>query len=121
MRDHRGLEAWRVSHALAVEVIRLSRTNWRPWASALFNQLQRASLSVPLNIAEGATFGRSPTYARHLGIAYGSAVETDELIGIAHETGLLDPTTSERLSSLAAQSQRLLIGLLRRHRPRTPS
>jgi len=44
-------------------------------ASALFAQLQRASLSVELNIAEGYSFGPSRTYTRHFGVAYGSAVE----------------------------------------------
>ena len=43
-------------------------------------QLQRASLSVQLNIAEGFAYGDSATYTRFLGIAYGSAVEALELL-----------------------------------------
>jgi len=53
----------------------LVKYKWQPWASALFAQLQRASLSVELNIAEGYSFGPSRTYTRHFGVAYGSAVE----------------------------------------------
>jgi four helix bundle protein len=74
--------------------IGLARDTWKPHAAALFSQLQRASLSVQLNIAEGYAFGESPTYTRHLRIAYGSAVETGELLEVA-----LDPVHRSRLSS----------------------
>lgn len=80
MRDHTSLHAWQEAHTTAIGVIRLCRSGWKPYASALFSQLQRASLSVQLNSAEGYTFGESPTFTRHLGIAYGSAVETGELL-----------------------------------------
>ena len=52
MRDHTSLHAWQEAHAASVGGIRLCRSSWKPYASALFNQLQRASLSVHLNIAE---------------------------------------------------------------------
>lgn len=117
MRDHRNLVAWQVSRAVAVGVLGLAKERWRPWASALFNQLQRASLSVQLNIAEGYAFGPSATYRRHLGIAYGSCVETIELIELAAECGLLRPDRDQDLLANARRSQALLVGLLQRHRP----
>jgi hypothetical protein len=57
VRNHTTLRAWQEAHAISVEVIRLSKTSWKPYAAALFSQLQRASLSVQLNLAEGYTFG----------------------------------------------------------------
>ncbi|HZE76512.1 MAG TPA: four helix bundle protein, partial [Gemmatimonadales bacterium] len=90
MRDHRSLKAWQEAHAVALAVIEMARTAWKPCASALFFQLQKASLSVQLNISEGYTFGDSPTFTRHLGIAYGSAVETAELLRLLAEAGILD-------------------------------
>jgi len=83
VRDHTSLRAWQEAHAVTVGVIQLARTAWQPYAGALFSQLQRSSLSVQLNIAEGYTFGNSPTFTRHIGIAYGSAVETAELLRLA--------------------------------------
>jgi len=76
-------------------VIRLSRDFWRPWAAALFAQLQRASLSVQPNIAEGATFGDSPNFTRFLGIAHGSAVEAGDLIELLIESKALPQAESE--------------------------
>jgi four helix bundle protein len=87
MRDHTSLRAWQEAHAVSIGVIRLAKEFWKPYAAGLFTQLQRASLSVQLNVAEGYTFGNSPSFTRHLGIAYGSAVETGELLQLPWRPG----------------------------------
>jgi four helix bundle protein len=70
----------------------------------MFAQLQRASLSVQLNLAEGWTFNRTPTWARHLGIAYGSAVEAATLLTSWSRLGLSLQTMDKlyRLTPLVA-------------------
>jgi four helix bundle protein len=97
-------------------VIRLVRSFWKPYAAALFNQLQRASLSVQLNIAEGYTFGDSPTFTRHLGIAYGSAVETGELLQLALDAEIVDAQTLKGLLTQTRRTERLLLGMLKQRR-----
>jgi four helix bundle protein len=92
----------------------LVRSSWKPYAAALFSQLQRASLSVQLSIAEGYAFGESPTYTRHLKIAYGSAVETGELLEIALDTKVVPADKATVLLTRNRRSQRLLLGLLKR-------
>jgi four helix bundle protein len=116
MRDHTSLHAWQEAHATTVGVIRLARTSWRPYAAALFSQLQRSSLSVQLNIAEDYTFGDSPTFTRHLGIAYGSAVETGELLQLAIEADVVEDQSARTLLKRSRRTQRLLMGLLKRRR-----
>ena len=114
MRDHRSLHAWQEARGVVLGVVELARTSWKPYASALFAQLQRASLSVQLNIAEGYTFGESPSLRRHLAIAYGSAVETGELLEIAVEANIVAAEVGNHLLSRNRRSQRLLFGMLRR-------
>jgi four helix bundle protein len=97
-------------------VIRLSKASWKPHAAALFNQLQRASLSVELNIAEGYSFGDSPSYTRHLGVAYGSAVETAEILRLGVEAEVFPEHSGAILLHHAAHGCRLLLGLLKRRR-----
>jgi four helix bundle protein len=99
-------------------VLELARTGWKPYASALFSQIQRASLSVQLNIAEGYAFGESPTFARHLAIAYGSAVETGELLEIALDAGVVASDVGKHLLSRNRRSQKLVLGMLRRQKRR---
>jgi four helix bundle protein len=117
MRTHRSLEAWQEARAVVLLTIRAARIHWKPWAAALFAQLLRSSLSVQLNIAEGATFNRSPTYARHLGLAYGSAVETGEILELLRESEVLPIAECKLLLQRCARCQKLLVGLLKRHRP----
>jgi four helix bundle protein len=78
--------------------------------------LQRASLSVQLNIAEGYTFGDSPTYTRHLGIAYGSAVETGELLRLVLDAGIANGEPIVALLKRVQRTERLLLGLLKQRR-----
>lgn len=92
----------------------LARYNWKPYAAALFSQLQRASLSVQLNIAEGYAFGKSPSNTRHLRIAYASAVETGELLEIALKANVIPGEPGARLLARNRRSQRLLLGMLRK-------
>jgi four helix bundle protein len=120
MRDHRTLRAWQEARAVAPGVSAAARDHWRPHASALFHQLQRASLSVQLNIAEGYAYGASPTFGRHLGIAYGSAVETGELLDLMAEAGLLPGVMVRDLQQRNGLTQRLLLGPLKRYRDRPP-
>jgi four helix bundle protein len=120
MRDHRSLRAWREAHAASIGVIRLARDTWRPYAAALYAQLQRASLSVELNIAEGYTFGDSPTFTRHLGIAYGSAVETVELLRLGIESDVLPQAPGQEVMAHADSARVLLLGLVKRRRRFAP-
>ena len=94
----------------------MSRDSWKPYASALFAQLQRASLSIELNIAEGYSYSNTPTFTRHLGIAYGSAVETVELLRLGIEAEVLPAHLGSSLLPHANRSSQLLLGLLKRRR-----
>jgi len=116
MRDHTSLRAWQQAHAVSVEVIRLCKSSWKPYAAALFGQLQRSSLSVQLNIAEGYTFGDSPTFTKHLGIAYGSAVETGELLRLAVEAEVIDEKLLKPLLQQTQETEHIPLGLLKRRR-----
>lgn len=114
MRDHKSLHAWQEARGVVLGVVDLARTSWKPYASALFAQLQRASLSVQLNIAEGYSFGESPTFRRHLAIAYGSAVETGELLEIALDANIVVADVANHLLNRNRRSQRLILGMVRR-------
>jgi four helix bundle protein len=57
-----------------------------------FDQLQRAALSVQLNIAEGYALQSSKRFRNHLDIAYASAIETAELLELSANLGLLPPS-----------------------------
>ena len=119
MADHKTLKAWIEARAVSRGVLFASKHHWHPWAAAPFDQLQRASLSVQLNIAEGWSFGPSPTRNRHLEIAYGSAREAHEVIELMRDTGVLPAEMGAELWRHSDLTIKLLVGLLRRIRPRS--
>jgi four helix bundle protein len=120
MRDHRSLQAWQEARAVVLGTLDMARNNWKPYAAALFSQLQRASLSVQLNIAEGYAYADSPSFTRHLTIAYGSAVETGELLEIALDAEIVPSSVGKPLLVRSQHSQRLLLGLLKWRRNSSP-
>jgi four helix bundle protein len=88
----------------------------------VFGQVTRSSLSVRLNIAEGYAFTNTPTFRRHLDTAYGSAVETGELLEHAQAAEMLPGVDLGPLITLNQHCQRLTYGLLlhvKRHKSTT--
>jgi four helix bundle protein len=120
VRDHKSLVAWQEANKVVRAVPHGSRTCWRPHAAAVFAQLQRASLSVQLNIAEGYALMSRRRFKNHLEIAYGSAVETHELLEILIDDELLPRKLGTEAIQSCSLSERLLLGLIKRYRDQSP-
>ena len=114
MRDHKSLLAWQEAKAVALGALQLGDKHWRPSLGAAYSQLYRSSLSTQLNIAEGYAFGPSPTFLRHLAIAYGSAVETTDLLEDLQDSGLLPGIDLTALITRSRRTQALIRGLQKR-------
>ena len=69
MRDHKTLKAWIEAHGVVNSVFDFCESSWRRQARAAFDQLQRASLSVQLNIAEGYARRHPKPFLYHLATA----------------------------------------------------
>lgn len=115
MAPHRDLFAWQAAREVVAIVLRLSRGAWKPYLSAVFAQLQRSSLSVQLNIAEGYASGRTRRCRYFLEIAYASAMETDDLLQLLADEGILAPDEAEAAIATCRRSQALIRGLIRRY------
>jgi four helix bundle protein len=76
--------------------------------SALAEQLRRAALSVPLNIAEAAGRVSKPDCARHYAIARGSAMECAAIIDALHVLSVVD----ERERREAVELLTRVVGIL---------
>jgi four helix bundle protein len=116
MRDHKSLKAWIEAHRVVNAVLDFCEGCWRPHARAAFDQLQRASLSVQLNIAEGYARRQPKQFLYHLQVAYGSAVETTELIELLQVRGFIPKESALAAIEGSRQCQQLLLGLIKRLR-----
>src|SRR4051812_44398977 len=74
-QSFRDLIVWQKSHALVLEVYRLTRRLPKEELFGLVSQMRRAAVSVPANIAEGFKRRGKPDKARHMNIAQGSLEE----------------------------------------------
>jgi four helix bundle protein len=114
MRTHRELLAWQRAHVVALGVFRYAVSHWHARISAPIDQLRRSSLSVQLNIAEGFANGRSPRCRQLLRVAYGSAVETTELLEFLLELNTADNPALESLINHSRAVQALTLWLWQR-------
>ncbi len=86
---YRGLIVWQKSMLLTEEVYILSRQLPDSERFGLISQMQRSSVSIPCNIAEG--YGRGAgDYPRHVNIARGSVMELETQLELCVRLKLLE-------------------------------
>ena len=78
------------------------------------SQMQRASASIPANIAEGYQRGTRKDYARFVSIARGSLAETETFLMLAAKVGHLSPQAIQPALQLADEVSRMLTRLKQR-------
>ena len=97
MRNFRNYDIWKDSMLLAKNVCHHTRIF--PQYSAIINQIQRSAISIPSNIAEGASRSSSAEFARYLEIAIGSAYELETQIELSYYFQYLDEKSYKKLIS----------------------
>jgi four helix bundle protein len=120
MQDYQKLAVWRKAHAVAMDIHRACKIFPRRDGLVLRGQLQRAALSIPANIAEGAGKLGRVEFARYLEIALGSASETQYHLLVARDTELLEASNYDDLSTRVTEVRRMLFGLIKRVRSAPP-
>jgi len=114
----RDLMVWKQSRALASDIYRVAATPKLYGHYAYCDQLGRAALSVPSNIAEGNDRGTNKEALRFLLIARGSLSELETQLWIGHDLGWIETVEYQRLSEKRAEVARLLGGLIRMRQQR---
>ena len=107
-RHYRDLIAWQKAMDLVVQIYQGTESFPQREIFGLTNQMRRAAISIPSNIAEGQ--GRSSTkeFLQFLAVARGSLQELETQVSLSCRLKYLDEPTSVRLleatSELAASS-----------------
>ncbi|MDX2113419.1 MAG: four helix bundle protein [Alphaproteobacteria bacterium] len=112
IQSYRDLDVWQKSRKLVGRIYKLTHTFPKEELYGLTNQLRRAAVSIPSNIAEGKSRRATRDYMRFLDIAYGSIAEVETQLFIACD---LNYTTEKKITKLLedyAEVGRMLNGLL---------
>ncbi|MCK4921382.1 MAG: four helix bundle protein [Bacteroidales bacterium] len=89
IKSHKDLDIWKRSIVLVTEIYKFTKEFPSDEKYGLTNQLRRAAISVPSNIAEGAARKSSKEFVQFLHIALGSLSEIDTQIIIAKNLNYL--------------------------------
>ena len=113
---HKKLEVWKRSILLTKDIYELSSQLPDSEKYGLKSQIQRASISIPSNIAEGAARSSTKDYARFLEIAKGSASELETQLILIEELKLDTPNKEifENLKVIQVMLTRLRNNLLQK-------
>jgi four helix bundle protein len=99
VKDFRTLKVWEKAHALVLAIYKATSPFPKQELYALTNQIQRAAISIPTNIAEGCGKDSDAELGRFFKIAMGSSSELEYLLLLAHD---LDYLLDDRYQSLQA-------------------
>jgi four helix bundle protein len=114
IRTYRDLVVWQKSMTVALEVLHLTDRLRGPRFFTFVNQLRRAALSVPSNLAEGHGRRTRAEYIRYVSISNGSLRELEtQLILLGRFEPGLSPETDQLLIQ-ADEVGRMLNALHRR-------
>jgi four helix bundle protein len=111
IRTFRDLIAWQKAMELTRMLYRASGRMPETEKYGLSNQMRRAAVSVPSNIAEGYARQSTADYIKFLRIARSSLAELDTQYELATSMEMLQVDTT--LLELLAETDRVLQGLIR--------
>ncbi len=117
--SYRDLVVWQVGMDVVVDVYAMTRRLPGEERHVLTEQVRRAAISIPANIAEGRARPHLPVYLQHLAVAQGSLAELETHLLIAVRTGMLRETTVAPLLDKLGSLGRMLQTLRRRLKDRT--
>src|SRR4026207_594723 len=85
MQDYRNLKVWQKAHQMTLRTYAFSATLTTPPAWTLRDQMIRAAISIPSNIAEGTGRGTDSDFARFVTYSLGSSNELEYLLLLARD------------------------------------
>lgn len=97
MHRFKELEIWKRSRSFCVMIYAVTSKFPLSEKFGLTNQLRRASISIPSNIAEGSSRDSNKDFIRFLRMAIGSSYEIETQLLIANDLHFLSKKDLEKL------------------------
>ena len=108
MKDFRSLKVWERSHALTLAIYKATEGFPKQELYSLTNQIQRAAISIPANIAEGCGKDSDAELKRYFLIAMGSASELEYLLLLAYDLGYLQENIYQPMQNELVETRKML-------------
>ena len=105
--------AWQKAKKLAIDIYKLTNESLFSKDFGLKDQIRRAVISVPSNIAEGFGRGGTNEFKNFLSISKGSLYEVKTQLIIAYELGLVEENSKEQLLVNIEEITGMISGLIK--------
>ncbi len=115
-KPHKKLDVWKLSMEFAVRMYEVTKRFPREERFNLTDQIRRAAVSVPCNIAEGAGRQTKREFANYLHMSQGSLSELDTLLELAKRMEFLPQSEWATLDAQMERIDKMLSGLIRHQR-----
>ena len=113
MHDFRKLKVWQRGMDFVTEVYKVCGNFPRSEQFGLTDQIRRAAISIPLNIAEGSGAGSSNEFQRFLSYARRSTYEVMSALEIAKRLGYCRDEELKHLLEESDEIAAMIVGLSR--------
>jgi len=118
MKTHYDLNVWNDSITLVKEIYSITTKFPKDEIYGLTSQIKRAVVSIPSNIAEGASRQTTKEFIQFLYIALGSVSEVETQLIIAKELSFIDDNNLNILLTKIESIKKMLNGLIKHLRKR---
>ena len=119
IRSFQDLQVWQKAMEVVPFAYRLAKRLPREETFALGNQIRRAAVSIPANIAEGHARHHTREFIQHLSIARGSLAELTTLLLIGEKLAYWALAEMDELEPITRELRMLLSGLFQSLRTRS--
>lgn len=109
--NYKELKVWQKAMDLTVEVYELVKLLPKEETYALSDQMRRAVVSIPSNIAEGQGRNSDKEFIQFLSIARGSLWELETQIEICVRIGYIDQSLTTNIYNLIAEISKMINAL----------
>lgn len=110
-QSFKDLLVWQKSKLFTVDIYK-AFSNCRDYGFR--DQIQRATISIMNNVAEGYAKRSDKSFKNFLSIAKGSAAEVESMLLVAHELGYVTSAQRDHLVPSCEEVSRLLTGFIRK-------
>ena len=109
--SYKDLQVWQKSIQLVKEIYLITEKFPQSEKFGLVDQLRRAAVSVPSNIAEGYGRNSSKERKQFISLARGSAAEVEAQLTVSRELGFVTSLDSTKAEQLVTEVLKMLTGL----------
>ena len=111
VRNYQELIVWQKAMDLVKMIYQATKHFPKEELYGLTNQIRRAAVSIPSNIAEGQARRSTAEFKNFLSIAQGSRAEVETQIMIAQQLNYLSSQQTEPILSLSEEIKRMIYSL----------